>query len=73
MKIRRMRWAGHVACMWEKRDYTGFWWRNLREKDHLKDPGVDGRTMVKWIFRKWDVRVWTRLIWLGMGTGDGHL
>jgi len=24
---------------------TGFWWRNLRERDHLEDPGVDGRIL----------------------------
>jgi len=23
--------------------YTGFWWGNLRERDHLEDPGLDGR------------------------------
>jgi hypothetical protein len=34
--------------------HTGFWWRNLRETDDLKDPGVDGRIILKWIFRKWD-------------------
>jgi hypothetical protein len=33
---------------------AGFWWRNLREKYHLKDPGVDGRIILKWIFEKWD-------------------
>jgi hypothetical protein len=32
--------------------YTGFWWGNLRERDHLGDPGVDGRVILKWIFRK---------------------
>jgi hypothetical protein len=26
----------------------------LREKDHMEDPGVDGRIILRWIFRKWD-------------------
>jgi len=53
--------------------YTEFWWGNLRERDYLGDPGLDGRIMLRWIFRKWDVRVWTGLIWLRIGTGGGHL
>ena len=32
--------------------YTGFWWGNLRERDHLEDAGVDWRITVIWIFRK---------------------
>ena len=35
--------------------YTGFWWRNLREIHHFGDPGVDGRKILRWILRKWDV------------------
>jgi hypothetical protein len=31
---------------------TGFWWDNLRETDYLGDPGVDGRIILRWIFRK---------------------
>jgi len=53
--------------------YTGFWWGNLRYRDHLGDPGVDGRIILSWIFRKWDVVVWTGSSWLRIGTGGGHL
>jgi len=32
-----------------------FWWGNLRETDHLGNPGVDGKVILRCIFRKWDV------------------
>jgi hypothetical protein len=53
--------------------YIGFWWGNLRESDNLGDPSVDGRIMLRWIFRKWYRVVWTGLKWLGIGTVCGHL
>jgi hypothetical protein len=53
--------------------YTGFWWGNLRERGHLEDPGLDWWIILKWIFRKWDVGVWTRSICLRIGTGGRHL
>jgi len=38
----------------ERNVYTGFWWRNLRERDHLEYQGVDGRIILRRNFRKWD-------------------
>jgi len=37
----------------------------------LGDPGVDGRIILRWIFRKWDVRVWTGSSWLRIGKDCG--
>jgi len=41
--------------------------------NRLEDPRVDGRITLRWIFRKWDVGVWTGSSWLRIGTGGGHL
>jgi hypothetical protein len=35
--------------------YIGFWWENLRERVYLGDPGIDGRIILRWIYRKWHV------------------
>jgi hypothetical protein len=45
-KSRRMSWAKHVACMGGEEVHSGFWWGNLRERDQLEKPGVDGRIIL---------------------------
>jgi len=44
--------------------YTGFGWGNLRGRDQLEDPGVEGRIILRWIFRKWHVGARTGSSWL---------
>jgi len=48
-----MRWAGHVALMGERRDL----YRVLVEKPER--PRVDGSIILIWIFRKWNMEMWT--------------
>jgi len=48
-------------------------WGNQRERDHLEDQGLDGRVILKWILKKWDVGAWIGLICRRIGTGGGVL
>jgi len=73
IKSRRMRWTGHVTCMGSGDAYTGFWWRYLRERDHLGDPGLNGWIILRWIFGKLDVGIWAGSNWLRNRTVGGHL
>jgi hypothetical protein len=56
MKLRRMRWAGHVARIGKREVHAGFWLGDLREGDHLGNPGVGGRIILKWTLKKLDWR-----------------
>jgi hypothetical protein len=56
VKSRRMRWAGHVARMGEER---GVHRVLVRERGRWGDPDVDGRIILRWMFRKWEVVVGT--------------
>jgi hypothetical protein len=51
---------------------TEFLWGNLRKRDDWGDPGVDGRIILRRVFRKWDVGLWTRLSWLRIQIVGGH-
>jgi hypothetical protein len=42
-------------------------------KNHLEDTVVDGRIILRWILRAWDVGTWTGSTWLKIGTGGEHL
>jgi len=42
----------HVARMGRREAHTGFWWGNLRERDSLEYPGLDGKIILKYIIKK---------------------
>jgi hypothetical protein len=52
---------------------TGCWWGSLRERGHWVDQDVDGRIILRWIFRKLEGVMGTAWGWLRIGTGGGHL
>jgi len=82
IKTRTMRWAGHVARMEERRGV----YRVLMGKPEEKRPigrfryiyiyiyiYIYWRVILRCMFGKWDVGIWTGSMWLGTGTGDGLL
>jgi hypothetical protein len=67
IKSRRIGWAGHVAGMGKRRVLYRVWVGKPEGKRPFEDPGVDGRIILRWIFRKWDVGL--GLDWSGSGQG----
>jgi alpha-glucosidase (family GH31 glycosyl hydrolase) len=56
---------------WERGETcTGFWWKSPKEKDHLKDQGVDG---IKMDLKEIDWWVWSGFTWLRIGSVGGLL
>jgi len=72
IKLRITSWVGHIACPGESRGpYRGLLRKHERKRP-LRRPGVDGRVILRWIFRKWDMWVGIGSCWTGMGIGGGH-
>ena len=67
----RGRWC-NITVVKRGEGCTGFWWGELRERDHWGDPDADGRIILRWIL-KWEGVVRTGWSWLRIGTVGGHL
>ena len=73
VKSSRMRWAGHVAPMGEGRGVYRVLVGKPEGKRPLGNPAVDGRIILRWIFRKREGVVRAGWSWLRIGPGGGHL
>jgi hypothetical protein len=58
---------GGACSTYGDRYIRRFRWESLKKREHVQDLIVDGRTHLICIFRKWDGKAWTGLIWLRIG------
>jgi hypothetical protein len=68
----RMRWAEAYSAYGGKGVYRVLV-RKPEEREHLVDPGVDEGRILRWLFRNWDVGLYTGLSCLRIGTDSGYL
>jgi hypothetical protein len=73
IKSRRMRWAGHVACLGDRRGAYRVFVGDPMERDHMEDLMIDGRIILKWMFKMWDGEAWAGLLWIRTGTGGEYM
>ena len=73
IKSRRMRWAGHVAHMSEKREVYRVLVGKPKGRSPMGRPRRRWVIILEWISRRWDVGIWTGLGWPRMETGGGRL
>jgi hypothetical protein len=50
--------GGAYSTLWDRRGIYKILMGNLKGRDHVEGSGVDGRVILRWIFRKWDVGAW---------------
>jgi hypothetical protein len=53
IKSRRMKWAGHVACIEGIRNSYAFWLENMKERNHSENLGIDGKIILEYILGKY--------------------
>ena len=68
-----MRWATHVERIGEERAVYRVLVGKPEGRNHWGDLGVDGWIILGWIYRWWDVGIWTGLGWPRIETGGGRL
>ena len=73
IKSRRMRWAGHMACMGEEKGVYRVLVGKPEGKRPMERPRRNGWIILGWISRRWDVGIWTGLGWPRIETGGGRL
>jgi len=65
---------GEIWHVWKTGEVQiGFRWGDLRELVHLEDLDVDGKLILKWIFKQLDGKEWVGLFWFRIETGGGLL
>jgi hypothetical protein len=73
IKSMRMRCAGHVACKRRREMHTEFWWKKLKEKDHLDDLGTDRKLVLSGMDRdRWQALV-KMVMQLNIPLKAGHI
>jgi len=62
-----------VARTGEERGVYRFLLGKQEGRRNLRDLGVDGRIILGWISRRWNVVIWTGMGWPRIETGGGRL
>ena len=49
--------------------YTGFWWEDMSEREHLEYLILDGKNTIQMDLQEVECEAWTGLIWFRIGAG----